>query len=76
MTARKRRSDTTSTRPSADSLPDSSTPVEMERARCLRCVESLVGFSEATDSVLIRIANQIRSGAEPLTMDEQMRPEE
>ena len=47
----------------------------MERARCLRCVEGLLGFSEATDRVLIRIANQIRSGEEPLTVDEQMREE-
>jgi hypothetical protein len=47
----------------------------MERARCLRCVEGLFGFSEAADKVLNRIANQIRSGEEPLSMEEQMEPE-
>ena len=74
MTARKRRSDITSTRQSAVSHQDSLTPVETERARCLRAVEMLMGHSPEVDRVLIRIANQIRSGEEPIDLDEQMRP--
>lgn len=60
-------------------------PVEEERARCLRCVESNLEYARSLDagrtsdapgveSLLTRIANQIRSGDEPLGMDEQMRP--
>jgi hypothetical protein len=63
------------------------TPVEEERARCIRCVEASLEYAKSLDAgrtsmapgaeaMLIRIANQIRSGGEPLTMDEQMRPEE
>lgn len=61
-------------------------PVEIERERCLRCVESNLPYAQSLDagreasapgaeSLLIRIANQIRSGAEPVDISEQMEPE-
>lgn len=61
-------------------------PVEIERERCLRCVESNLPYAQSLDagreasalgaeSLLLRIANQIRGGVEPLTMQEQMEPE-
>ena len=61
------------------------TPVDEERARCIRCVESNLDYAKSLDagrtsdapgaeSLLIRIANQIRSGEEPIDLDEQMRP--
>ena len=61
-------------------------PVEAERERCLRVVESNLPYAISLDegrkssapgaeSLLIRIANQIRSGDEPLAVDEQMREE-
>jgi hypothetical protein len=62
------------------------TPVDEERARCIRCVEANLEYAKSLDAgrtseapgaeaLLIRIANQIRSGTEPLSMDEQMEPE-
>ena len=58
-------------------------PVEQERERCLRIVESNLPYAKSLDegkessapgaeSLLTRIANQIRSGDEPLTMAEQV----
>jgi hypothetical protein len=58
-------------------------PVEAERTRCLRIVEANLPYAKSLDegrtssapgveSLLTRIANQIRSGDEPLTMAEQV----
>lgn len=49
-------------------------PVELERQRCLRCVDLLL--RTVTDSVaghlLTRLRNQIASGEEPLTLEQQL----
>jgi hypothetical protein len=63
------------------------TPVDEERARCIRCVEANMEYAKSLDAgrtsvdpgaeaMLIRIANQIRSGGEPLSMAEQREPDE
>lgn len=57
-----------------------------ERERCLRIIAAHAAYAKSLDkrrkkgapgaeSLLIRIANQIRSGDEPLGMGEQMGPE-
>lgn len=61
-------------------------PVDLERERCLRCVESNLPYAQSLDAgreasapgaaaMLLRIANQIRSGVEPVDISEQMEPE-
>lgn len=61
------------------------TPVEAERERCIRCVEVNRDYAKSLDvgresrapgaeAILLRIANQIRSGAEPLSFAEQLDP--
>jgi hypothetical protein len=52
---------------------------EIERQRCLRCVDLMRETIKSDDGFLemclIRLRNQIASGEEPLTFEQQLQPD-